>query len=455
MKLSLARLSLLALLVATTSVACAASSDDDPLAATDDALTSSLKLDPGFATKGRFLGDFGRQDDLPVASTQTALPMDGSGDLYFRSGDETVVRLSPNGAVKATIDHAPFIGESASWFGLALLGADRLVLAGVSGSDPRKIALAMPRRDGSPAAAGGPPASAIVQLGTFVYPEDRVIARTAADGSVYVAGSAQTKTPTKPSDLYSPFVVRVKTDGSTAIVTPPVVTEPELDVEDFVVQPDGRFLLLGTRPSDGYVDVLARRQANGAIDPGFGASGYVRIDAPNPVHAAKVAVDPAGRILVAGWMTTTPNPASTRQPIVLRLKPDGTPDASFGNGGRVEVAAAAAAGLVNGTDGLGNASFDDILPTATGMVAVGSIQTSNTGTKPRSALLVARLTTTGALDPTFDGDGVAFGQIERAFDVSAAVLTPTGLVVGGVMGTRDPAPNQSHSSRIAVAKLRL
>lgn len=68
-----------------------------------------------------------------------------------------------------------------------------------------------------------------------------------------------------------------------------------------VVQPDGKIVAVGT---NGIDFVVARILSNGTYDPTFGVngSGRVTIDfGSNTEEAYAVALDPSGRILVAGW----------------------------------------------------------------------------------------------------------------------------------------------------------
>ncbi|HTE06907.1 MAG TPA: delta-60 repeat domain-containing protein [Planctomycetota bacterium] len=76
-------------------------------------------------------------------------------------------------------------------------------------------------------------------------------------------------------------------------------------------------------------------QGAGALDPGFGAGGKAMFDFQQSTDIAHaVAVQPDGKLVIAG-LTYTDNDYSKEDFALLRLQPDGTPDASFGVGGRV------------------------------------------------------------------------------------------------------------------------
>lgn len=146
-----------------------------------------------------------------------------------------------------------------------------------------------------------------------------------------------------------------------------------------------------------------------------GASSPIVTDFGNAWAEAAydVVIDPAGRIVVAG---SGPNGG-----LLARYNADGTPDATFGNGGFVN------AGVV------GSAAVALALDHDRRVVTVGS----NSG-----RISVARYREDGSPDVAFDGDGVAttvfFGEnIERASDVA---LQANGrvVVVGTVFHSFDP-----------------
>jgi uncharacterized delta-60 repeat protein len=142
--------------------------------------------------------------------------------------------------------------------------------------------------------------------------------------------------------------------------------------------------------------------AAGMLDPTFGVGGRVTMHIPLPSDdfGTSTAVDSLGRIVVAGYTSN----GSDLDIVVARYTPAGAVDTSFGGTGVI-------------TFGFG--SFDDY---ASG-VAIDSLDrilvAGSTGNAPNRDFAVARLTATGALDTTFDGDGkqtISFS----AFDDSGA-----------------------------------
>ncbi len=103
-----------------------------------------------------------------------------------------------------------------------------------------------------------------------------------------------------------------------------------------VVQPDGKilvagFVVAGFVESDGFGSAdfaLVRYNKDGSPDPEFGTKGYVRTDFGGSQDVAfAMALQPDGRIVVAGQCLV-------QNIAVARYMPDGTLDPSFGAGGK-------------------------------------------------------------------------------------------------------------------------
>ncbi|MBL7945206.1 MAG: hypothetical protein JNN32_04020 [Flavobacteriales bacterium] len=98
--------------------------------------------------------------------------------------------------------------------------------------------------------------------------------------------------------------------------------------EAIAEQPDGKIVVGGATP--GYA-LLARFNADGTLDSGFGNNGLVLtdVDASNDFVGA-VAVQPNGNIIAGGVRF---NALADGRAIVMRHLPDGDLDASFGTNG--------------------------------------------------------------------------------------------------------------------------
>jgi uncharacterized delta-60 repeat protein len=152
---------------------------------------------------------------------------------------------------------------------------------------------------------------------------------------------------------------------------------------DLSIRPDGT-ILVGGRVGDNHTYdyfFVARLMADGALDTSFGTSGgMTTISFGNTIaDGRKMAVQPDGRIVLAGGVGPQGGPDTG----VIRLTATGLPDPSFnGTGAR----------LLAGFHGYQVALQADDRILIAGTEATG----------PQMAgTVVARLTTSGQLDPTF------------------------------------------------------
>ena len=151
---------------------------------------------------------------------------------------------------------------------------------------------------------------------------------------------------------------------------------------------DGRIIAAGTlRQPDGTTRIAAvRLLPTGEIDPSFGAGfGYV-LTGPAGAELGAMVMDRAGNVIVGGV-----RPGEV--PIVIRLLPDGTPDATFGAGGTLDGAALGLAGRVTGLF---------VRPEGTLTFSVGG----SPGVNYPAMFTVVRVGATGAVDPAFGGTGI-------------------------------------------------
>ena len=252
-------------------------------------------------------------------------------------------------------------------------------------------------------------------------------------------------------------------------------------VRRMALQPDGQVLVAGDFTTFAGVDRggVARLNSDGSLDtsfdPGAGANGAVRA----------LLLLPDGRILLGGLFTTFDGVA---REYLVRLMPDGSVDTTFvgpnfgdASGWRVESLAMQGDGkiLVGGSfyfsggppfkgslcrlqaNGALDTSFSGlvegahvsgatstisgvrtIVVRADGKILVGGDFTGFNGSTRRR---VVQLTSTGALDPTFDvGEGLGAASGES---VNALVLQPDGSVIAG--GTFTSADGDATILRLA------
>ena len=134
------------------------------------------------------------------------------------------------------------------------------------------------------------------------------------------------------------------------------------------------------------------RAADGDLDPTFGIGGKVVTDFTNSTDwLSRIAVQPDGKIVAIG--DTHPS----HKGALARYNPDGTLDATFGNGGKVITVAnvrESAAGLL-------------ILPDGKIMIC-GSIDLPNS---QDTSFVLLRFNSDGSVDPTFGNGGTVTTNI--------------------------------------------
>jgi uncharacterized delta-60 repeat protein len=188
------------------------------------------------------------------------------------------------------------------------------------------------------------------------------------------------------------------------------------------LQADGKIVLTGrVAPSGGANPDLGtlRYNADGSLDSSFGNAGIVRHTTALWDEAADVAVQPDGKIVVAGFTLHEGgivNPAPDTL-TVERYNADGSYDATFGTGGRVQSPVMYPGRAV-------------ALQSDGGIVVVGVEQSGAS-----ADFAIARFDPSGALDPTFGTNGLVqvdfFGDLDIANAV-ALQLDGKVIVVGAV-----------------------
>lgn len=104
------------------------------------------------------------------------------------------------------------------------------------------------------------------------------------------------------------------------------------DVQDVVLQPDGRIVTIGSAGGD---MVVRRLLPNGADDPSFDGDGHRTVDFSGVDDVGRaVALQADGKILVAGWRRY---PSGARDMVVARIQPGGALDTTFSVDGRREL----------------------------------------------------------------------------------------------------------------------
>lgn len=209
-------------------------------------------------------------------------------------------------------------------------------------------------------------------------------------------------------------------------------------------QSTGKLVQVGTGDTGAIHTKVLRYLADGKLDAGFGSAGVLTLpDMPagNEFYGVAVAIDALDRMVIAGQVKD----AGTGEYRlgVVRLTPDGAVDTTFGSGGWVD--------LTVGTDGY-------VAPHAVSIAGDGSIYVAGyTIHSGQSAVALAALDASGASQAGFGTGGVVVDQPDgRSFGASGMALTAAGLVlVGGdadgpvvvrytTTGTVDPSFDGGH-----------
>ena len=180
-----------------------------------------------------------------------------------------------------------------------------------------------------------------------------------------------------------------------------------------VVQPDGKIVVVGSTTSNNDFAIL-RLNPNGSPDTTFDADGEITPTFGAVDIAQAVALQPDGKIVVAGYTSATGVGANDFA--VTRLNTNGTQDVTFDVDGEVTV----------------DFGFDD---RATGVAVQldGKIVVSGSdiggGPGGFGDFALARLNPDGSLDTSFSGDGLFSFTLGGADFAQAVALQPDGKIV--------------------------
>lgn len=246
--------------------------------------------------------------------------------------------------------------------------------------------------------ADGTPDASFAQGGRFVFTNDwtsqeiRAIA-VQPDGKILAAGVG----PFRVNDAAQAMVLRLLPDGTldAAFGTSGVAVTGyhyEAAANAVALQPDGKILLAGrVSTATDTLALVARLGPDGAFDPTFGASGVVEYSDPSGGWDELFAVipDAGGRVVVAGSSSSGDAVALTKT-LVMRLGPDGAPDPTFGT-----------TGVVRGAFFHDSARGVGVQPSGRILVGGGSWDEASAN----DCGWVIGLTSTGALDPAYGEDG--------------------------------------------------
>ncbi len=167
------------------------------------------------------------------------------------------------------------------------------------------------------------------------------------------------------------------------------------------IQSDGKIVAAGIV----YHDIaIVRYMENGSVDTSFGNEGSVITDLRNEDYLTDMALQADSKIIVTGKTKSNDNDIQTS--FILRYMPDGRPDASFGEKGKVLT-------VFNEP-----VNINAITVQPDGKILTGGISNYLT---PFSKFLVARYLADGSLDKEFGQNGLATTGFENIAE-SAGIL---------------------------------
>jgi uncharacterized delta-60 repeat protein len=300
-------------------------------------------------------------DGKPSSAHAVALALGPDGSIVlagqiYRSGTDyplAFARLTPTGTLDTSFSGDGILtlemGPNVSVNGVAVQPDGKIVAVGESGSGFLVLRL-LP--NGALDESFGSGGIVSTSVGDPAYRDAAAAVAVLGDGKIVVAGTADfnylSYTPTVTDFALVRYLPDGKTDptfGSSGIVvTPGPMAE---GASGLAVAPDGKIIVAGSAgfPSAGprYPGSagfhLARYLPSGALDATFGESGTVttwfegtKAYAQSLAYAQSVAVEPDGRILVAG--TAFPPPPADAKFAVAAYEDNGTLDKTFGDGGK-------------------------------------------------------------------------------------------------------------------------
>ena len=196
-------------------------------------------------------------------------------------------------------------------------------------------------------------------------------------------------------------------------------------IDDVAVDAVGRILVIGSTDAEGGDNdfAIARFNTNGALDVTFNGTGYTIVGFDGQDYPSSILIDAVGRIVVAGSSLNGCLFCDYNSDFaMLRLLPNGDLDPSFDGDGKL---------LTRFGD------WEEIhgiaIDTLGRIVAVGAIDSANSGARTRQRVAMARYLEDGSLDTTFDSDGKASSTFGGGWNAATSIAIDSrgGILIGG------------------------
>ena len=202
--------------------------------------------------------------------------------------------------------------------------------------------------------------------------------------------------------------------------------------------PDGKILMAGYCDdcSGGSGDdfVAVRLNPNGTVDGTYGTSGWFRFGRNDgqsralPEVATAVAVDTQGRVILGGYSEAYNDNSHQQKPLLVRTTPIGQLDTAFNVTGVLDVNLLGSLA----TSALAIDAYND------GIILAANI-TNSASVVPGAVL--TRIKRTGVVDTTFGQGGLVFLQYDEGTNVTALVVRRDRRIVAA--GWIDPVGNDT------------
>ncbi len=185
--------------------------------------------------------------------------------------------------------------------------------------------------------------------------------------------------------------------------------------KDVAIQPDGKIIVVGSTWYSRSDFAVARYNTNGTQDASFGNNGKVVKTVGGFDEAKAVAIQPDGKIIVAGRSIN-----STTDYALIRCNSDGTIDQGFGTNGQIITDFYSSSDEIN-----------DIKIQPDGKIIVGGFSMVYNGLSAISQFSMARYNSTGVLDNSFGTGGKVvsnFGTTSNS-QINAIKLLSNGDII--------------------------
>ncbi len=388
---------------------------------------SNGTLRAGFDTDGRVTTDFNR--GTPSDDKIGEIKLDSTGRIVavggtFEAGtppreDFVMARYSANGAIDQTLGdggliYASFyanLGDQAT--ALDIDSSGRWVVGGFTYNEFRNFAIGrFSPTDASLDSTFGAGGRTVTDFTEFSGTLDDLTAvRSLSNGKTIVVGG----------DFNLSEVAMYNSDGTldnTFGILGKMSTSLLGGVKDVQVLSDGSILIAG-HAFNGNNDDLAilKLTATGNLDETFGNRGLASVDFSGQFdEATSLAIQTDGRILAAGSTRS----AGQFDFAVARFNTDGTLDTTYDTDGKQ---------TVEFTNAQNNEAREVKLDPVTGKAVLAGYAFNGNNRN----FAIARLTTQGGLDTTFDTDGKVTTDFGGNFDEEAnsVVVSSTSIITAG------------------------